>query len=134
MNRTIKFKAWDKKNQKWLPPERVAITGDGEISFFGNMLNNWVDNHPGLTNKDVEIVKFTSLYDKNGKEIYEGDVVKIRGFFSHATIYIVKWAEAYSGHQWCLIDARGELSSFYGGIDERVVEVIGNRFEQDLLI
>jgi len=70
--REIKFRAWDNKAKEWLEPEHFAVMGDGEVFSYGSF-----DDTGGLMNpKETTLVQYTGLKDKNGKEIYEGDIVQ----------------------------------------------------------
>lgn len=64
MKREIKFRAWDAINKEMKHPRKKDVFATGPTS--GEFVDNW-DN----------VMQFTGLTDKNGKEIYEGDVVKI---------------------------------------------------------
>ena len=64
--REIKFRAWDKKQKKMIP-----VTG---IDFEFPQVDEYGVLHPMV---DVILIQFTGLHDKNGKEIYEGDIANI---------------------------------------------------------
>lgn len=64
--REIKFRAWDKNNKKIL-------------SVFSFDMNGAVETKEGTHQVGTtELMQFTGLKDKNGKEIYEGDIVQIQ--------------------------------------------------------
>lgn len=64
--RKLKFRAWDKKGGgKWLVnlPVCIGVNNDGSLNCFA----------------DGELSQFTNLYDVDGREIWEGDIVLQNG-------------------------------------------------------
>lgn len=115
--RTHKFKAWDGK--RW-SNEDLFLAADGTL---------WSRSNRVLSARHYNIVFSTFAKDEKGREIYEGDIVET----SHG-IFLIAWAETYSGMQFCEVKKDGEVANFYGGISE-YCKVIGNIYENsDLLV
>lgn len=104
--RKIKFRAWEKNLKEIIPVY--------DISFENKIINSksaWRFFH------EVELMQYTGLEDRNGKEIYKGDIIK----FFDGLKYIV---DINDFTQEFVIDSdRGQerLSQVY-----QEVEVIGN--------
>jgi len=121
--REIKFRFWDKHNEKFIYCDLFDIN-KGVLSSV-----NEEDHIPQ---------QYTGLKDKNEAEIYEGDILGYPESLQDGTLFEVRWARAYSGEQWCEFEIRnrkgqyvpgGKLSDFYGGVHPDYKVVIGNIFE-----
>lgn len=122
--REIKFRAWDKKN-KYMSGEKnwyFGIENDGSIEIY-----NCFSNKNPTKKENIIIMQFTGLLDKNGKEIYEGDVIKHADPEMEDDGGQVVWEDAIAGFTY-----GGECSSF----PEKSwrYEVIGNIYSNPELI
>ena len=73
MNRKIKFRIWDIENKEMLRVQEL----DFEPTFYGGRIAIRPDQYNDyFDTEDMILMQYTGLHDKNGKEIYEGDIIE----------------------------------------------------------
>ena len=124
--REIKFRAWLKEDKKMVNVETMNFT-DKSIQYLkkSEIINAYILKRESFD--DVELMQYTGVKDKNGKEIYEGDIV-ILNDAEEENRCIVK----YKYGSYILVD--GDLREDLSNVEDRFLEVVGNIYENKNLL
>ena len=122
--REIKFKAWDTENRCFQEIDNIVIARNEMPTSINS------GKYQIQSNGQIVLLQYTGLKDKNGVEIYEGDIVKYKTFYygkEKERIVEVKW-EKEATDLFGEPDFIGFLARWEGG------EVIGNIYENPELL
>ncbi len=127
--RELKFRAWNIKSGEYEDLiDVIGISPDGEWIYFKE------PDEPGAfytdtIRKNYIIEQYTGLNDKNGKEIYDGDIVKIRATSKAYQVVYRKWDCSFV----CENDEDEEIAGIFNDFTHQY-EVIGNIHENKVLL
>lgn len=133
MNREIKFRAWVKGKMilpEYADKEDFSILADGtpvEINEYGH------EGYQFTSRIEAELMQFTSLQDKNGKDIYEGDVLRCTDPDNEqATVFPVEFNDGGYSVEWLGMFNHGEADLMliaWASKQDFSFEIIGNIYD-----
>ena len=121
MNRQIKFRVWDKRKNKGIHTQNML--------YHAQLHRFWQDF---VDYSGYELMQYTGLTDKNGKEIYEGDII----IDTQKQKYKIIFDKNYARYDLkvCGENKLSQTSYFTQIYEKKHIEVIGNIFEHPELL
>ena len=121
MNRQIKFRIWVKDENKMVYPDKYVI----DFSWFGVTTEHYLDDsstceYP-LTAENYRLMQYSGIDDKNGKEIYEGDIFKLG---AEKEVFEVRFE-----HGCFMAFCNGKQYGLIGELQICFIDIIGNIHE-----
>jgi uncharacterized phage protein (TIGR01671 family) len=132
--REIKFRVWDKLEKSMHMV--ITLHNPFHMDFCDYALGQSSDSVRSVQYKDCEIMEFTGLKDKNGKEIYEGDIIITHDTSNGRTV-------GFEGRIFKVIFDKGSFELIREGNQESLgilcsyegmIEVLGNIYEDKALL
>ena len=129
----IRFRAWHNTWEEMCEVKRIRFDDEGNVTtvlFIGKDLavNAKID--------EIELMQSTGLHDKNGKEIFEGDIIKngeaVVDVKNHPTLGFYttpNGVERFFGDNTSIRDFNNDVEDF-----SDVTEIIGNVYENPELL
>jgi uncharacterized phage protein (TIGR01671 family) len=123
--REFKFRAWDTEKQEMATVNFIGLN-DYEVGMEDEECRRWRATYPYV----CRLMQYTNLKDKNGKEIYEGDILKVKLDDGEANLYV-----KYTNGEYRVVNEGKWEDSLYSYMYFGDVEIVGNIYEnKDLII
>lgn len=118
--REIEFRAWLKSQKEMVRVKTICLEKKGVIIVYDKHKREGV-----FLFEEIELLEYTGLKDKNGKKIFEGDIVN-----TYMEKCVVCWNEKH-----CCFETRKDNSyTQLGLLSTKFLEVIGNIYDNPELL
>ena len=137
--REIKFRAWDKEEERIRDWKNLLAIGYGPNKIMDSEIDDSIFN-----DTDLELMQFTGLKDRNGKEIFEGDILSNKTNYAPYKCVMV-WSDELGSCGCCYdhCDSVGFVGKILPGTSYNYstlaseydkMEIIGNIYETPELL
>lgn len=142
MNREIKFRGYNYQYEKWFYGSLFIQKYDNDLTLSNSRTMIIDDRGYSVMVDNDTIGQYTNLKDKNGVDIYEGDICKGNEFSDEDDLFIIKYGK-YKTNDWkekyiCNTYQYGWFAEHIKTKDQihlvtpNGIEVIGNIYENEV--
>ena len=127
--REIKFRAWDKGLKRMIYLSEPTVENDDFSGIVFKLRDYFVSAFSSDRIEDLELMQYTGLRDKNGREVYEGDIMRFKDWWDEEMVGEVRYSEKDM--------AFTIVNDFWDGFPIMYaddLEVIGNIYENPELL
>ncbi len=118
----------------WVPEEKEMFKNE-DIEHI-----NFVERYVALENNsfvefgECELMQFTGLEDKNGVEIYEGDIVREQRKRFKDRYFVVEWLSGIGSYSFQPVDKKAKSWPCFNIGTAKNLEIVGNIYENKELL
>lgn len=129
-----KFRAWDNELGRMMLVKCMFFNDNEieELDLIDAVMNDYITVYPN----EIELMQSTGLLDKNGKEIFEGDILKVKIMSGQSWLETVRYNDEKAMFVSKEVKRKALESPLYDLFitDLFEVEVIGNIYENPELV
>ncbi len=125
--REIKFRVWDKVDKQMKIPVLIDFEMESVRVLCGS-------GYAVRKFDEIEFLQYTGLKDKNGKEIYYGDIVRRESLFSEDNLYEIYKIVVWNYGFYAIRRKDGSMLTMSDLFWVSDIEVIGNIYENPELL
>lgn len=136
MSREIKFRVWDNVLKELFPISGILLerfSPDTTSRYY--CIGELAPNENSSVDEDFVLMQYTELKDKNGKEIFEGDIIEVsygRGkVVFNAGCFMIEWIDDKESYME-LLGMYHKTGEF--GRPRKDILIIGNVFDNPELL
>ena len=134
MSKAIKFRLWSIIGKKFIKTDNPDLDFVINSNGYLYLIENFYGEIDVLPQMDIKVLQFTGLQDKNGIEIYEGDILKYKFPYNRREVHTSAVTYLETQASFGIVDFYGNSIPLYNITANNYFEIIGNIYETPELL